>query len=446
MKRYFSLLLCALLCVCITGCSKESNNTETQASDKSSVTESTVEASENSKTISDEASENSRTVSDEPSDTKETDDNMIEIVDKDGKHIGQIPFNSGMTLTNSGIFYTTFIPGAAGSDTTVVGLNDGEKDKIIYHLYDTKTDESYSFGSIPDQDYEAGYCRTELNGKLYTLITTGNAMDQEPDPLLLAEFDLVEHTINQYKISDNGFPYTAMTEVNGKLLILNHDQTDVLNDNLYLFDPESKQTEQVLQFELNGNTGDTIRSINSDGKNIYVLRLRFEGDNNVTMFLDTYDLAFKKLSEKDISAMLKESAGSALAQDDTANEMKQMVSRFMVFDEKYVYYENFSTTRFLGNVEDGKLFSETKGAGDTFLASSGSGAPFFYCIYGGERNENSIYELKNGALEKTVFKADDDRYFLSAASRSPDGKTLIQVAYTNPEDRNDTLPTKIYYF
>ena len=435
MKRYFSLLLCALLCIGITGCSMESGSIDTQVSNKNSITENT-----------DEEAENSTNKSDEQSDTKEKVENMMEIVDKDGKHIGLIPFNSGMTLTNSGIFYTTSISGTTSPDTIAVGLNEGEKDVVVYHLYDTKTDKSCSFGSIPDQDYEAGYCRTELNGKLYALITTGNAMDNEPNPLLLAEFDLTEHTINQYRISDNGFPYTAMTEVKGKLLILNHDQTDVLNDKLYLFDPESKQTEQVMQSELNGNTGDTIRSMYSDGKNIYILRLHFEGENNVTMFLDTYDLDLKKLSERDISSMLKESAGKNLVPEDVENEMKQMVSNFMVLDEKYVYYENFSTTRFLGNAEDGKLFSETEGAGDMFLVSSGSGDPFFYCIFGGGENENIIYEWKDGTLEKTVFKADDDRYYITAASRSPDGKTLIQVAYTNPEDRNDILPTKIYFF
>ena len=434
MKRYFSLLICALLCIGITGC-KGSGSTEVQTYEKSGVTESTIETSENSKNISDEYS-----------DKKETDKNMTDIVDRDGRYIGQIPFNTGITLTNSGIFYTTVISGSASPDAVTVGMNEGAKDKVIYHLYDTKTCESYTFGSITDQDYEAGYCRTELDGKLYTLITTGNALDKDPDPLLLVEFDLQAHTINQYTISENGFPYTAMAEVNGKLLILNHDQTDVLNDKLYLFDTESKQTEQVMQFELNGNTFDTIRSMYSDGKNIYILRLHFEGENNVTMFLDTYGLDLKKQSEKDISSMLKESAGKNLVPEDVANEMKQMVSRFMVLDEKYVYYENFSSTRFLGNIDDGSIFSETEGAGDMFLASSGSGTPFFYCIFGGAKNENSIYELKGGALEKTVFKADDDRYYMTAASRSPDGKTIIQVAYTNPEDRNDTLPTKIYYY
>ena len=82
MKRYFSLFLCALLCIGITGCSKGSGSTEVQTYEKSGVTESTIETSENSKNISDEFS-----------DTKETDKNMTDIVDRDGRHIGQIPFN-----------------------------------------------------------------------------------------------------------------------------------------------------------------------------------------------------------------------------------------------------------------------------------------------------------------------------------------------------------------
>ena len=79
MKRYFSLFLCALLCIGITGCSKGSGSTEVQTYEKSGVTESTIETSENSKNISDEFS-----------DTKETDKNMTDIVDRDGRHIGQI--------------------------------------------------------------------------------------------------------------------------------------------------------------------------------------------------------------------------------------------------------------------------------------------------------------------------------------------------------------------
>ncbi len=435
MKRCIAVFLAALICAGLAGCGSKTDKEAPTSPAESSIPESSAEIQESSKTTSDEQSEN-----------KENDKftSGIGIVDRDGKHIGNIQEHCGITLTDSGIFYIT--AQNDGADPDAVGMMEGEKTTYSYHLYDTQTNKNYPFGTVPEQDYEAGYVRTELNGKLYTIIITGDILDREPDSMMLLEFDLKKHTIDQYKISDNGFPYTAMTEADGKLLILNHDQTDVLHDRLYLFDPDSKESKEVLHFELSGNTGDTLRSVYSDDKNIYLLRLRFEGESNVKMFLDTYDLSFKKLSEKDITSVIKAAAGVDLAPDDTINEMKQMVGKFMVLDEKYVYYENFSATRFLCNPEDGKLFDETLGFGDLFIASTGSGKPFFCYIYGGSKNENAVFDWKNGSLEKTLFKADDDRYYITAASSSPNGKRLIQVSYTNPGNSSDTLPTKIYYF
>lgn len=57
MKRFFSLLICALLCIGITGCSKESGSIETQVSNKNSITESADETTENSKSATDERSD-----------------------------------------------------------------------------------------------------------------------------------------------------------------------------------------------------------------------------------------------------------------------------------------------------------------------------------------------------------------------------------------------------
>ena len=441
MKKWRIILLAALLGVSFAGCGKEADRSETESSVSHAETQ-------NSQSVSEEPSHtdptNSQPVSEEPSHTEPI-SRPVEVVDKDGKHIGEMPVHTSVTLTDSCLFYVT----AEQTNTDIIstGMTEsGMTESCSYHLYDPQTGQDVSFGSIPEQDYEAGYVRTETNGKLYTLVTTGNALDQTPDPLWLAEFDLTAHSLQQYKISDNGFPYTAMTAVNGRLLILNHDQTDTLHDILYLFDPDSRQTEQVLTFALADNTGDTIRQVYSDGKNVYLLRLHFEGENTVGMFLDTSDLSFNKLSEREISSLFREAAGKDLVQEDILNEMKQMVSRFMVLDEQVIYYENFSATRFFGNIGNGTLFEETEGVGDMFLSASGSGQPFFYYFLGGGKNDNTLFEWKDGSLEKTVFRANDERYYITAASGSPNGQKLIQVDYTNPENSSDSLPTKIYYF
>ncbi len=436
MKRTVILIMAALLLLITAGCGQDRSNTE-QLSGQSSPKDSY-----------DDSADSRQGASEEESDSKALPrfSRTAEIVDKNGRHIGEIAENGMATMTDSGIFYSTANLEGTGTEPIGAGVPEGAKETYTYYLYDPRTNEHFCFGTVADQDYEAGYVRTELNGKLYTIITTGDALDNIADPLLLLEFDLQAHSVSQYKISDNGFPYTAMTQVGGKLLILNHDQTDKLHDKLYLFDPDSREIKQVLQFELSDNKGDTIRSVYSDQKHIYLLRLRFIGDNQVKPFLDTYDLSFAKQSEKDVSSMFDAGSDDFMALEDIVNEMKQAVSRFMVLNEGYVYYENFSTTRFLGRMEDGTVFDEPKGTGDLFAASSGSGKPFFCYIFRGGKNENAVFEWNNGSLSKTVFKADDDRYYITAASVSPNGKRLIQVEYANPNDRNDTLPKKLYCF
>lgn len=368
----------------------------------------------------------------------------VAVLDKNGKTIGHLPEGANTTLTDAGIFYS--LTETSFGDSAIVAAGAGETQTVSYHLYDPQTQKNYSYGSIPGQGYEAGYARTEYKGILYTLVTTGEALDKDPDPLLLAAFDLSEHTMECYTVSNNGFPYTAMAEAGGKLLILNHDQTDVLNDKVYVFDPDSRKIRQVLEFELKDDTGDSIRSLYSDGEKLYLLRLHFE-KGSVKMFLDAYDFSYQKLSEQDISALPEEAdAISGLVADDVQNEMKQMVNRFFLPDSKTVYYENFSSTRFIGSLETGKLLSEDSAKGE-FTASTGSGTPFFFFLFGGaDGKRNELLEWKNGSLASIDFAPDDSRYYVTSASASPGGKRLVRVEYQNPENKSDTLPAKYYLF
>lgn len=442
MKRTttLALVLTLLLGISMTGCRNSGDSRPT-----ASTANSTVDTRQST-------ADRSAPPSMEPSETTESQlpdttlsGTLTEIVNRDGQHLGNIRMNGLPTLTNKGIFYTVTDTHDPDTDTLTVGTADGH-DTTTYYLYDTDTQQSYSFGSIPEQDYEAGYVRTELNDTLYTLVTTGNALDNTPDPLLLAAFDLTTHTMRSFPISDNGFPYTAMTAVNGQLLILNHDQTDTLSDKLYLFDPSTETTRQVLQFSLQDNSGDTIRQVYCDGESIYLLRLHFQSETDFTLLLDTYDLTFHKQSESDISPLLRESVGESLTPEDAVNEMKQMVSHLLVLNKQFVYYENFSTTRFFGNIDTGVLLEQANGSGDLFLVSSGSGEPFFYVILGGMDNTLGavVFDWNGQFLEKSLFQADDPRYYLTSASVNLRQDRLYQVAYTNPENRSDTLPPKLY--
>lgn len=434
MKGHAAAILALILCLAAAGCS--SSGSVSNANESSfTVSEDTPASSTDSSTDSKPSDESSG------SDQKTRVGNTEEIVDKDGRHIGEITAVS-TTLTNKGIFYTVNESDKQSVDEYSISDNN----TVVYCLYDPEKNESYDLGSIPGQDYEAGYARTELNGRLYTLITTGNALDNTPDPLILLQFDLDSRTIKQFTISDNGFPYTAMTAVNGKLLVLNHDQTDILKDRIYLFDPDTEKTEQVLEFELKDNKGDTIRNMYSDGESIYILRLVFDGENNVRMMLDTYGTDFKKTAETDISDIFRKAASeSRIAVSDMPNEMMQMVSRFIILDRSNIYYENFSVTHFLADISTSELYDISKGTDSILQASSGSGKPFFFHAYDMNSDEKAVYEWNSGKLEKKVINTDDSRYYITWATAAPDGRRLTQMEYLDPGNSNNKLPIKLYY-
>ena len=152
MKHYSALILSALLCLSVVGCSNQQNSPDKQSA-QSSVSESVTETSDNSKADADESAESRQDAS-----SKES-KNMIfgiEIVDKDGNSIGEIPQNVGVTMTNHGLFYLVNENADNDQSLTAAAINEGEKSRISYHLYDPQSKEDYSFGIVPEQDYEAG--------------------------------------------------------------------------------------------------------------------------------------------------------------------------------------------------------------------------------------------------------------------------------------------------
>ncbi|MGN0470412.1 MAG: hypothetical protein ACI4GV_05820 [Acutalibacteraceae bacterium] len=425
MKKLTVTIFAALFVIGVfSGCNQHKDNNFTPES--SSISDDDHKTSNNDKT-QDSVSSNVQSENEDFDVVEEFENFTAEIVDKTSKQLGKIHRNSVATITDYGIFYTAYPENA----------NDGKT--IEYHIYDPKSNKDKLLGTLDNQSYEAAYARTELDNKIYTLVMTGELLDNEKDPLWLLEFDMSSCTMAKHKLTENGFPYTTMTVANGKLLIIDHDQQDIQYDRILEFDPITNSIKSVLSFDLSNDLrGDTLRQVYCDENNIYLLRLNFVSDSDIKMFLDTYDMQYNKQSEMDISSMLAETVSNNLAPEDFFNEMKQMANCFAILDGRYIYYENFSASRFLGDLKSGKLLIETD---SLFTASSGSGKPLFFYQYGG----NEIFELKDGKFEKSVFNANDNRYYITFASSSSDGSRLIQTDYINPDDRNDTLPSLLYY-
>ena len=461
MKRTSACLLSVLLGIgMIAGCAQQ--NTEQSSSAVSSI--SSAPSGQEQESTSDasaaEASDNqeSQSASTNPDLVSNF---VIEVLDKSQKKLGQFQQSGGAVVTDKDIFYSA-------------AQTDAQNQKVTeYHLYlpdENKPEENKDvlLGSIKDLSYEATYARTELGSKEYTLVMTGNLMDSEKDPLWLLEFDLDKHSMQKYQISNNGFAYTAMAAANGKLLIINHDQELNLTDRLYEFDPATCGIRQVMSFELNELIGDTLRQVYSDGSRIYLLRLHFDEESNVRMFVDTYDMDYKKLDERDITLLMVKANANMLMADEVFNEMKQMVSRFIIFNKDCIYYENFSATHFLGSLTSLELLDESS---EAVCASFGSGTPFFFnhellktsSNSSEEQSEQEKQEEEESAAEQEKelpyyfewagdgfsqypMTFSDSRYYIDSGSRSQNGSLMLQTSSFDPERKENPLPLQIYYY
>ena len=353
----------------------------------------------------------------------------VTVADRDGKPLGVIERYGLCTVTDSGIFYPANVPGSRGVTKE-------------FRLFDPVSGEDRLLGTVENVYYEAAYARVEFDGTLYTLVVSGDPMDGEPDPLLLLAFDLEKGGVSGHTVSENGFPYVSMTENSGRLLIMNHDQTDILTDRLIEFDPVASAFTERLAFTLDKELhGESVRGVYAEDGRIYLLRLRFEGEGSVRALLDTYDGAYQKLSELDITDLLVQNA------DDPSNELMQAVDRFTVTWGRILYYENFSVTRCLADIVTGERLPGVVTDG-LFAGSQGSGRQIWFDTFATLEKEgkNSIYSLMvNGTLFTENFTGSDPRYYITSGSVSPNGSLILEACYVNPDDNADALPVMIYF-
>ncbi|MBQ4426057.1 MAG: hypothetical protein II882_10050 [Lachnospiraceae bacterium] len=402
MKKVLSLLLAALLAAALMGCGENGKEsaapgTQPEGSQKEQATDTPDTKAESPAEASSDA---------QPEDG-------LEILDKDGKRLGAISQRASCTAADEGIFYSVV-------DQAEYALT-GTAQYRFFRLADGS---DVLLGTLEDQGYEALYARTELDGVVYALAVTGNPFDNEPDTLWLLAFDTEKGSMEKYAVSEHGHPYAALTAVNGKLFIMNHEMTEPACDTVYVFDPAAGSVDELLSFADTAEA--SLRSICAAEDGFFLLRLR-TADGQPQLSLDRYDSSGKKLSEKALNemclaALLK--VQGIISEDDAKNELAMMVSHFSVEESRYLFYENFSVTRLILDLETGEaLLAET----DLYTMSPGGGSPVVYRINfpGDDFAGPEILALQDGAMTQLAFTAPDERTLIQSVSHSPAGTWLV---------------------
>ncbi|MBR5973691.1 MAG: hypothetical protein IK020_00740 [Clostridiales bacterium] len=406
MRKIISILLAFTFIICMSsGCKSKNNDTSSaknpQASDKD-------------------------TSEDPDSGTPESEPPYYsEILDKDGKLLGRIDGRASVSAADEGVFYSVFAP--AENESTA---------PAHYHLFRASDGKDILLGTLEDQGYETIYSRMEMNGIVYTLALTGNPYDEEPDSLWLLAFDLKTEKMEKVLVSENASPYAAMTAINGKVLIMVHEFGSPKCDKVYEFDVSSGTIREVLSFSSEGENSDSLRGVYADAEHLYLLRLTLKNGMADELYLDTYDTAYTKSSELSLRELIfSEEYHGVASPDDEKAEIGMIVSGFAVWEDRYLYYENFAVTRALLDLKTGKnLFASD----DNYSLSKGSGMPFFYFFDLGQAEPDQdiagIYELKNGAVEKKTLTPPDTRTMIRNISVSPDGTWLVTYSDSAPRD------------
>ncbi len=359
----------------------------------------------------------------------------IEITDRNGGSLGEISQYGLATLTDCGIFYES------------KSADDPDGKTYDYRLFDPSTGKDTALGTVSDRDYEPGYARTELGDCLYALIVTGSLMNDEPEQQRLYRFDLKAGTAREVHSAEGKIsPYTSMTAANGKVLFFEQLIIDgTWQQTLMEYDPETDVCRSVLTMTFDGSSGDSPRQLCADDDHIYILRLTNSGGGRWSLMLDTYDFDYDRLSEQDITLIYVKALGEDTPAEDIDSELRQPASRLAVIGGQYIYYENFSITRFLGDLKAMEPIAET---GGLFTASLGSGEIFWFESFGGtyqpeDESKNTLCTLSDGKLQYSEYlDSKDSRYQIQSASVSPGGKKLLLLTYQDPEDRSNSLPEK----
>lgn len=360
----------------------------------------------------------------------------ISIYDKDETFITDIEHFGSITQTDDGFIYSKL----ASNSTNKVYV-------MEYFHYIFSTDEHKKLGTIENWVYEATYDSFCKNNHIYMLITTGNPYNFNETENYLYDMDLLNNTMTGFMLENATSPYNSMTFVNDKIFIATPGRKMCFVSSYDIGDKSISELREYY-FDPDTNSGETIRHISSDEQYIYLLRLYMEGEHHAKMYIDVFDLNLTQISSIDVTT---EITANTLESEDKNMELRQLVSHFDV-NNNFVYYENFSITRALfeiqninlidtDHVQSKQVFEASPALYKALNASSNKELSIFYEAY-----QNKIFVLNTVTrqISENSFFVKGLNYRITYMTYDSQGNALLFLDYIDPGSF-ETMPQKIYY-
>ena len=345
----------------------------------------------------------------------------LPIYNKNNETIGQINHYGSLIQTNDSIVYTKIPTDKVNSIT-----------EIDYYRYMLDTNQDIKLGTINNwaQQSTESVC---LDEHLYLLITTGEVSDEQNRTVKLLDIDLKNNSIKVVLSEEGGFPYNSMVGVEDKLFI-----AKVLSNGSCIeeYNIKTNKTQTLIKFDFNDKTtvGETIRQISADENTIALMMLVKEAADSVKLRVDVYDHNLNYIKSADVTDISSE-----------PNELRQGISNFQ-YSNGLFYYENFSSTRFLGEISNNQIL-KTIETNETFamaLETENNKTKLFYQSFSPNNNYLYLWNMRDKTLLKTEFYADNTKYYIINMTRSSNDDCLITMYYRS-NSSGEKLTPRLYY-
>lgn len=347
---------------------------------------------------------------------------ILTIYDINNNVIGEIEHYGMIIQTEDSIVYTQLPDGSTDSI-----------DEMAYYRYVLDTKENIKLGTVKNWSYQNSN-KVYVNDRLYFFVAT-DVNDSQERTLKFCEVDFKSNTMREIFSDKGGFPYNAMALVGNHKIIY----TKILENETRLMEYNVETEENTLlksfAFDDDGLKGETIRQVSSDENTISLLVLAMQSEDQVALRIDRYDHDMNYITSIDVTSLSSD-----------PNELRQGVGYFQVYHD-YVYYENFSISRFLGRMEEDALKQVAETDYNFSLISSAFNnfdKTLFYQAY---TKNNDIYclDYADGTLKKTQFHApDEERYSLVNAYTDQNNHLALVMSYRDP-DTAEFLEPRLYY-
>ncbi|MBE6778844.1 MAG: hypothetical protein E7541_05600 [Ruminococcaceae bacterium] len=414
MKKIIAVFLSIAIFLCLTSCRSSSEKTSESTTGSGKSFDSSSEKANESALGSGESSNgsvgsNSRNI-------------WHPIYNKAGEKIGEIEHFGFLILTEEGIVYGQL------AETEADGT-----ENMDYFRYDMETKEHFRLGRVTGwalQSSQTAY----VDGHLFMFVCTGDISSKESRVLKLLDINVMTDTMTEVFSETGGSPADTLLAVGNRVLIVRNSVDETYIEE---YDIKNDRRTTRLRFRFDNATlvGNAVRHIAADEETISLLMLVQERVGSVKLRIDVYDHRLTLLRSIDVSDLSTD-----------PNERRQIVQKFVHANECF-YYENFSSTRFLGKtgmegisklIDTGAEFSmanELVGVGQYKL---------FYQLY--NLNSNAFYLLntETGTVAETTFYAEDTRYYISNVHCDSSGAVLIHMDYRDPTT-GERLEPRLYY-